>query len=166
VAAIGRTARPVRALIFDKTAQRNWAVAWHQDRAIAVRERRDVPGFGPWSQKKGVAHVEPPLDIMAGMVTLRVHLDDCDDDNAPLLIARGSHRMGRVPDAETGAVVQRLAQAVCLARAGDVWVYATTIIHASGRARTPSRRRVLQVDYAGVSLPGGLEWLGIQTDDT
>jgi hypothetical protein len=120
-----------------------------------------LPGFGPWSIKAGVVHVEPPFEIMAGMITIRAHLDDCDVDNAPLLIVPGSHRFGRVPAGQTAEMARRLGHAVCRARAGDTWVYATSIIHASERARVPGQRRVLQVDYADRQLPGGLEWLGI-----
>jgi hypothetical protein len=157
----GDAARAVRALLFDKTAPTNWSVAWHQDRTIAVRERRDVAGFGPWSIKSGATHVEPPFEILAGMVTIRLHLDDCDINNAALLIAPGSHRLGRVPAAEATAAAGRLGTAVCEARAGDAWAYATPILHASHRARVPARRRVLQVDYASAALPDGLDWLGI-----
>jgi hypothetical protein len=160
-ATLGAAARPVRVVLFDKTADANWAVAWHQDRTIAVRERRDVAGFGPWSRKAGLVHVEPPFPVIAGMITLRIHLDDCDGDNAPLLIAPGSHRLGRVPAAEAGEVARRLGEASCPAAAGDVWAYATSIVHASDRARRPQRRRVFQVDYAAKPLPGGLEWLGV-----
>jgi len=46
-------------------------------------------------------------------------------------------------------------------RPGDVWLYATPILHASDAAVEPLHRRVLQVDYAADWLPGGLEWLGI-----
>jgi hypothetical protein len=159
--ALGLSARPVRAVMFDKTEARNWAVHWHQDRTIAVRERREVPGFGPWTIKAGIAHVEPPFELVASMVTLRAHLDDCDAANAPLLIAPGSHKSGRVPEAEIRQTVARLGQAVCRAAAGDVWLYVTSILHASERARQPKRRRVLHVDFAGVDLPGGLQWLGI-----
>lgn len=30
-------ARPVRAVMFDKSPAANWSVAWHQDRVFAVR---------------------------------------------------------------------------------------------------------------------------------
>ncbi|WP_367280013.1 hypothetical protein [Sphingomonas sp. LHG3406-1] len=49
----------------------------------------------------------------------------------------------------------------CLAEAGDLWLYATPILHASEVASTPTRRRVLQVDFAAEDLPGGLCWLGV-----
>jgi hypothetical protein len=163
---LGHEARPVRAILFDKTPDSNWAVPWHQDRTIAVRERRDVAGFDPWTIKAGVPHVAPPFDILASLLTLRVHLDDCSDDNAPLLIARGTHRLGRVAVSEARAIALAHHPIACHARAGDVWVYAAPILHASDRARAPMHRRVLHVDYAAMALPGGLEWLGVNASDT
>lgn len=159
--AIGAGARPVRAILFDKTAATNWALGWHQDRTIVVAERRDVAGFGPWTVKAGLLHVAPPFELLAGMVTLRVHLDPVGPDNAPLLVAPGSHRFGRVAEDDIDAVVAECGIAECLADDGDVWLYATPILHASDAAVHPRRRRVLQVDYAPETLPGGLAWLGI-----
>ncbi len=157
-------ARPVRAVMFDKTPEANWIVAWHQDRVIPVRERREVRGFGPWSTKGGVLHVAPPFEVLARMLTVRVHLDPVDAGNAPLRVALGSHRLGRVPAEAAAQEAEGLPQAVCLADAGDVWAYSTPILHASDRADPPGRRRVLQVDYADFDLPGGLEWLGLGVD--
>jgi ectoine hydroxylase-related dioxygenase (phytanoyl-CoA dioxygenase family) len=160
-AALGATSRPVRAVFFDKTAASNWSVPWHQDRTIVVAQRREVAGFGPWTIKSGLLHVAPPTDVLAGMVTLRVHLDAVPETNAPLLIAPGSHRLGRIAEADVRAVVQRCGTAVCCAQAGDIWLYATAILHASEAASAPAHRRVLQVDFASHDLPGGLEWLGV-----
>jgi hypothetical protein len=157
----GKRARPVRAILFDKSASTNWSLAWHQDRTICVRERRDVTGFGPWTVKAGMLHVAPPFDLLERMVTIRVHLDDAAKDNAPLLIAPGSHRLGLVREDAVDAAVAACGTYMCLAEAGDIWVYATPILHASAAAQTPRRRRVLQVDYAEFELPGGLEWSGI-----
>lgn len=154
-------ARPVRAVMFDKSASANWSVAWHQDRTIPVRERREVAGFGPWSIKDGAPHVAPPFELLARMTTLRLHLDNVDADNAPLRVATGSHRLGRVAAEDAGDRARALPQQVCLAKAGDIWAYRTPILHASDRAAVARRRRVLQVDYADFDLPGGLEWRGL-----
>ena len=158
---IGPDSRPVRAILFDKTANTNWALAWHQDRTICVRERIAVRGFGPWTVKSGLHHVAPPFDLLARMITLRVHLDDVPATNAPLLIAPASHAAGRVPAGSIAEAVRRFGVATCLANAGDVWVYSAPILHASRAASTPARRRVLQIDYAAEELPGGLAWLGV-----
>lgn len=153
--------RPVRAILFDKTARANWALGWHQDRVIAVRERIETADFGPWTRKHGALHVAPPFEVLERMVTLRVHLDPVPAGNAPLLIAPGSHRLGRIAEGDVPGVVERCGTAVCLAEPGDVWAYATPILHAYERSVDAGRRRVLQVDYALGDLPGGLEWLGV-----
>lgn len=159
--ALGMKAKPVRAILFNKSAQTNWSLAWHQDRTICVTEKREAPGFGPWTLKSGMHHVAPPFDLLARMVTLRAHLDDVSDDNAPLLIAPGSHVFGRIPIDRIDEVVRCCGTRTCLAEAGDVWLYATPILHASEAAAAPTERRVLQVDFAAEELPHGLQWLGV-----
>ncbi|WP_285021697.1 phytanoyl-CoA dioxygenase family protein [Novosphingobium sp. fls2-241-R2A-195] len=158
---LGEGAQPVRAVLFDKNDEAGWALGWHQDRTIAVLRKVEAPGFGPWTVKQGITHVEPPFAVIEGMLTVRIHLDPVDAENAPLLVASSSHRLGRIPAAEAEAVAARLPNHVCLAKIGDVWFYRTPILHASNAARPGRRRRVLQVDYAIGALPFGLEWLGI-----
>ncbi len=108
-----------------------------------------------------MVHVEPPFELLAGMVTVRVHLDAVPFTNAPLLVAPGSHKHGRIPTAEIPDVVHQCGVIQCLAGAGDTWLYATPILHASDAAIEPLHRRVLQVDYAVGLLPVGLLWLGV-----
>ena len=163
---LGPSARPVRAVLFDKTQAMNWIVAWHQDRTIAVRERRDTPDFGPWSVKDGIVHVAPPIAVLDQMVTLRVHLDACTDDNAPLIVALGSHRLGKVAADEVEAMANQHSIHACHADAGDVWAYAAPILHSSAKSVSDRRRRVLQLDYSANELPNGLEWLGVACTET
>jgi hypothetical protein len=158
---LGSGARPVRAILFDKSPETNWALGWHQDRVIAVRQRLDVPGYGPWTVKAGVHHVAPPIEVIEQMITLRVHIDPVSTSNAPLQIACGSHRIGLVLEEDIEKVVGRSRVEACLAERGDVWAYVTPILHASNAASAPKRRRVLQVDYSALALPDGLEWLGV-----
>ena len=158
---LGARARPVRAILFDKNRENNWALGWHQDRTIAVRERREAQGFGNWTVKAGVTHVEPPITILERMITARVHLDVVGEDNGPLIIAPGSHQLGRLKANMIETVVEARGSIACLANAGDVWVYKTVILHASEASRHPIARRVLQIDFSGDELHGGLEWAGI-----
>jgi hypothetical protein len=158
---LGEQSRPVRAILFDKTAERNWALGWHQDRTIVVEERIDTEGYGPWTVKSGLIQVEPPFELLERMVTLRVHLDAVDERNAPLRIVPGSHRLGRLPEAEIGRVVTTFGERLCLAERGDVWLYATSIVHASLAADPPRRRRVLQIDFSADPTPGPLAWRGV-----
>ena len=148
-------------MLFDKSPARNWALGWHQDRTIALAERIDTPGFTGWTVKHGIAHAVPPFEILARMLTIRIHLDPAGSANAPLLIAPGSHRLGRVTEGAIADAVARLGTASCPAESGDLWLYATPILHASARAEAPARRRVLQILYSADDLPNGLEWLGV-----
>jgi hypothetical protein len=95
------------------------------------------------------------------MVTLRLHIDAVPATNAPLLIAPGSHKLGRIAGRDIDDVVRRCGTVACLAELGDIWLYATPILHASEAAAGPLHRRVLQVDFAVGELPGDLQWLGV-----
>ena len=75
---------PVRGILFDKIPDANWKVPWHQDMTIAVRERFEAEGFGPWSMKADVLHVQPPAAILEHMLTVRLHLDPCGEENGAL----------------------------------------------------------------------------------
>jgi hypothetical protein len=61
--ALGSDCQAVRAILFDKTAATNWSLVWHQDRTTCVVERLDVDGYGPWTVKHGMHHVEPPFRL-------------------------------------------------------------------------------------------------------
>jgi ectoine hydroxylase-related dioxygenase (phytanoyl-CoA dioxygenase family) len=158
---LGPKARPVRAMLFDKSPARNWSLGWHQDRTIAVKAQAEVPGYTAWTVKQGLAHVVPPIALLERMLTMRIHLDPVGIDAAPLLIAPGSHRHGLIAE---GAIAEKVGHTnivTCLADAGDIWIYASLILHASERSRTDGRRRVLQIFYSADDLPLPLEWIGI-----
>ena len=159
--ALGASAFPVRAVLFDKGSENNWGLGWHQDRTVVVKSRHEVEGFGPWSIKAGMQHVAPPFGILEAMATMRIHLDPVDEDNAPLLFLPGSHAMGRLSEADVKVVAEQTPAGICLAERGDIWIYSTPVVHASRPATKPSRRRVLQIDFATRPLPAGLEWLGV-----
>lgn len=155
----GWATRPVRALLFDKRADLNWSLGLHQDRTIAVRERREVEGYGPWSIKAGQLHVQPPAASIARMVTLRIHLDDVDAITAPLTVTLESHRFGRLSERRIAELAETSDAFDCHASRGDVWAYATAVVHGSGAVCAPGRRRrVLQIGYTAEELPEGLEW--------
>ncbi len=149
---------PVRAILFDKSPAANWAVPFHQDVAIAVRERREAPGFGGWSVKAGVVHCQPPDDVLAGLLAVRLQLDDCGPENGPLEVLPGTHRAGRLDE----PAIERLRAAArpypCLVPVGGALAMRPLLLHASARARWPGHRRVLHVEYASRPLPHGLQW--------
>jgi hypothetical protein len=155
---LGPGARPVRGIYFDKSSDKNWAVGWHQDLTIAVRERRAVDGFGAWSVKEGVPHVQPPVALLENILTLRLHLDDCSEENGALRVLPGTQRLGRLTPAQITEERARQPEVVCSIPAGGAMLMRPLLLHASAKSRSTARRRVLHVEYAGFDLPGGLQW--------
>jgi hypothetical protein len=163
---LGPGAFAVRGLFFDKTPSVNWNLPWHQDRTIAVRARRDVPGFGPWTLKGGIAHAHAPAELLARMVTVRLHLDDCGPESGPLRVLPGSHAAGKLdPAAITTWSARAGSMAVdCLVPAGGAVIMRPLLLHASASGTGPGHRRVIHLEYAAERLPGGLEWYSTDSD--
>ncbi|MDR2189434.1 MAG: phytanoyl-CoA dioxygenase family protein [Azonexus sp.] len=161
-AALGPEAVAVRAILFDKTANANWKVAWHQDLTIAVQRRVETPGFGPWSEKDGVTHVQPPAELLADMIAVRIHLDDCAANNGPVRVLPGSHRAGRLSATAIEQWRSTRSAVICTVPRGGIVAFHSLLLHASSPATTPTHRRVVHIEYAAArwrSLPGALAWL-------
>ena len=157
MAVLGEGAFAVRAIFFDKVPDANWSLCWHQDNVIAVKQRRDAAGFGAWSRKAGVWQVQPPAEVLAGMIALRVHLDDCGADNGPLRVLPGSHRHGWLDD-ELDAWKRSVPEVICTVRSGGIVAVCPLTLHASAASQAVGHRRVIHIEYAVADLPAGLEW--------
>jgi ectoine hydroxylase-related dioxygenase (phytanoyl-CoA dioxygenase family) len=155
---IGRELVAVKATLFDKTADANWRVQWHQDRAIAVKERLHVAGYGSWSTKAGTLHVEPPAEVLAQMIAIRVHLDGCGSENGPLRVIPGSHRLGKLMDDELATVVSGGPAVELYAPQGALVLMRPLLVHSSSSARAPQHRRVLHIEFAPAEAISPLQW--------
>lgn len=155
---LGAACFPVRALLFDKTPGANWKVPWHQDLSVAVRERRDAPGFGPWTVKDGVPHALAPGEVLAGMLAVRLHLDDCGPNNGPVRVLPGTHCLGRLPADVVPAMAAGREGTVCAVNRGGALLMRPLLLHTSSASESPARRRVIHIEFASIALPGGLEW--------
>jgi ectoine hydroxylase-related dioxygenase (phytanoyl-CoA dioxygenase family) len=92
------------------------------------------------------------------MVAVRRHLDDCGAENGPVRVLPGSHRVGRLGSEEIAAWRERTPPVECLVPRGGLLVMRSLLLHASSPATAPVHRRVLHLESAAETLPGGLEW--------
>jgi hypothetical protein len=90
VAPLAQTGRGGARNLLDEA---NWKVIWHQDLTVAAQQRIDIPGYGPWTHKAGVPHVQPPVDVLEQMLAIRVHLDPCGEENGPFAPCYCTHRV-------------------------------------------------------------------------
>jgi hypothetical protein len=158
VPVLGEGHFPVRAILFDKTREAPWKVAWHQDLSIAVRERAKLEGFGAWSKKAGAWHVQPPAEVLGRMIALRLHLDNCDEANGPLRVIPRTHLEGRLDEEAIRRLTDTRAAVDCVVRRGDALLMRPLLLHSSPTPLRPRRRRVIHVEFAAEPLPCGLEW--------
>jgi ectoine hydroxylase-related dioxygenase (phytanoyl-CoA dioxygenase family) len=156
---LGKSCFPVRGILFDKIPDANWKVPFHQDVTIAVREKIETDGFGPWSVKGGVLHTQPPVAVLESMLSVRLHLDDCHEQNGALRVVRGSHWLGRIAESAIDSTRQQCGEHTCSVPSGGALLMRPLLLHASSPARTPGHRRVIHIDFAAHALPSGLRWL-------
>jgi hypothetical protein len=150
--------QPVRSILFDKTPSENWPVAWHQDLTICTRAETPCDGYGPWSCKDGIPHVQPPVELLASMVTVRIHLDPTGGENGALRVIPGSHLHGRLSP-ESIAEFTGGGAHTCECLPGDVLLMSPLILHSSKRSARPDRRRILHFEYAPPdALDSRLTW--------
>jgi hypothetical protein len=155
---IGPEAFPFRATLFDKSLSANWLVTWHQDRALPIRERREVAGWGPWTEKGGVLHAIAPPTALDQVVALRVHIDDSTLENGPLRVLPGTHSAGVLSESAISQVVGEATAIDCVVDAGGVIAMKPLLLHASSKARSEHPRRVIHIEYATTkNLAEGLE---------
>jgi Phytanoyl-CoA dioxygenase (PhyH) len=155
---VGRDLVAVKATLFDKTAAANWRVQWHQDRAIAVKERLDVAGFGPWTTKAGSLHVDAPQEVLSQMLAIRIHLDPSGAENGPLRVIPGSHRHGKLTEEEIARVVAEEAMTELHLPVGALLLMRPLLVHSSSPARSADHRRVLHIELAPAEAISPLKW--------
>jgi ectoine hydroxylase-related dioxygenase (phytanoyl-CoA dioxygenase family) len=145
---LGPSAIPFRATLFDKSPDHNWLVVWHQDTALPLRERRDVSGWGSWSVKAGITYAHAPAATLSRVIALRLHIDDSCPDNGPLRVLPGTHTQGVMSDAEVMQLARDVHAVDCVCPSGGVVAMRPLLVHASSKAGTDQRRRVLHIEYA------------------
>lgn len=149
---------PVRCILFDKTPENNWPVAWHQDLTIAVQKKHPAPGYHNWSSKAGVTHVQPPTELLERMITARIHLDDTPAENGALKVIPGTHLSGKLENDTIPAHTTGQPH-TCACEAGDLLLMKPLILHASDRSTQPAHRRIIHIEYADRTLlHPNLEW--------
>ncbi|MEM7169620.1 MAG: phytanoyl-CoA dioxygenase family protein [Pseudomonadota bacterium] len=149
---------PTRVTAFAKSSATNWQVPWHQDRVIEVAERHEISDFHNWSRNGDGWHVEPPLNLLAGMLFVIVHLDAADSGNGCLQLAPKSHLEGKIEMCQAPAIAAQRTIETCAAKAGDLLCVKALTLHRSLSAKNSARRRTMRIDFAADPLPAPLSW--------
>lgn len=145
-----------KSIYFDKPIQSNWFVAYHQDLTIAVKDKLSVAGFEKWTRKENSFAVQPPLSLLEDNFTVRIHLDDTNEENGALKVVPRSHRKGiNRPDLIDW---KNERETICSVPMGGLMIMKPLLLHASNRSTNDKRRRVIHLEFSRQELPNGLEW--------
>jgi hypothetical protein len=145
---LGRAALPFRATLFDKSPTSNWLVVWHQDTALPLCERREVPGWGPWSIKEGVNYAHAPASALEQVLALRLHLDDSIAENGPLRVLPGTHSLGVLSDEALRDLSTQIEAIDGTVPRGGILARRPLVVHWSSKSQSNVPRRVLHMEYA------------------
>lgn len=157
---LGKQAKIVRAIYFDKMPDANWKVPWHQDLTISVCEKIETTGFTAWTKKSGICHVQPPIEILEKMLTLRFHLDDADESNGALKVLPETHKFGRLSATEIQNLKSKQTVCLCKVKKGDCLLMKPLLVHSSSAGSNPAHRRVIHFEFSAENLPNGLQFYG------
>ncbi len=147
----------IQCTYFEKSSDKNWLVAFHQDLSIPVQKQISHPAYSGWSEKEGVVYTQPPAEVLAQMVAVRVHLDHCGPLNGPLRVIAGSHKGGRLMEHAIDSA-RHCGEIVCCVSQGGALVLRPLLLHASSKASAPAFRRALHFLFAPAMPPQGLQW--------
>jgi ectoine hydroxylase-related dioxygenase (phytanoyl-CoA dioxygenase family) len=151
-------AQLVRAILFNKSPESNWFVTWHQDKTVSVSSKFEESGWGAWSVKENTLHVQPPLVVLEGMVTIRVHLDSTPKENGCLKVIPNSHKLGILNSEQINEVVASEKAHFCEAEKCAALIMRPHLLHASSKSSEPSNRRVLHFEFSNWQLPSAVYW--------
>ena len=155
----GRELVAVAARLLDCGSTSETSTQWHQDRRVAVRERLDVQGYGPWTTRIGISQVEPPSSVLDQMVVVQVHLDHSATENHVLRLFPGSHRGGKLTADAISHLVETQAPVIRAIPKGSLVAMRPLLVHASSAAPTRlPHYRVLHIGFAPPEAITPLQW--------
>jgi hypothetical protein len=146
----------IRSIYFNKPEGANWIVPWHQDLTINVAERHEIPGFTGWAEKEGQITAKAPASLLSRILTIRIHLDDCDAENGALKVIPRSHLQGECRLEQTSEDLYQNA-VCCSIPKGGVMLMHPLLLHSSARSQG-KQRRVIHLEFCAEDLPAPLQW--------
>jgi len=148
----------VQCSLFSKSESSNWLVPPHQDLSIPVAERVPSTDCSGWSDKQGLLFVQPPAELLAQLVAVRVQLDVPSRQSGELQVAPGTHKLGRIPASSVSSIAPLSSMQLCQVPLSGALVMRPLLAHASRKAATGTLRRVLHLLFGPPVLSHGLRW--------
>ena len=146
----------VKSIYFDKPETSNWYVPYHQDLTISVDKKMEIKNFELWTTKQNQFAVQPPIEFLENITTIRIHLDDTDENNGALRVVPKSH-LKKIYRPETIDWNKEI-ETICRVKKGGIMLMKPLTLHSSKRTTNNKKRRVIHIEFSNRELPNELNW--------
>lgn len=145
----------VKSIYFDKPEESNWFVGYHQDLTISVDKKVELEDFSNWTVKQNQYSVQPSDEVLKNICTVRIHLDDTNEENGALKVIPNSHL--EVIRLDTFDFKNK-KDTFCNVPKGGIMIMKPLLFHASNKTTNKERRRVIHLEFSNKKLPNELSW--------
>ncbi|MFV0201786.1 phytanoyl-CoA dioxygenase family protein [Empedobacter falsenii] len=146
----------IKSIYFDKPETSNWYVSYHQDLTISVDKKIELDNFKFWTTKQNQFAVQPPIEILENIYTIRIHLDDTDENNGALKVIEKSHLKKIYRPENFDWKTEK--ETTCNVNKGGIMIMKPLTLHSSSRTTNNKKRRVIHIEFSDTNLPKGLNW--------
>lgn len=146
----------VKSIYFDKPEASNWYVSYHQDLTISVNKKSDLENFEFWTKKQNQFAVQPPIEILENIFTIRIHLDNTDENNGALKVVDKSH-LKKIYRPDT-IDWKNESESICKCGKGGIMIMKPLVLHSSSRTTNNQKRRVIHIEFSNMELPNEIKW--------
>lgn len=146
----------VKSIYFDKSETSNWYVPYHQDLTISVDKKMEIKNFELWTTKQNQFAVQPSIEFLENITTIRIHLDDTDENNGALRVVPKSH-LKKIYRPET-IDWNKETETICRVKKGGIMLMKPLTLHSSKRTTNNKKRRVIHIEFSNRELPNELNW--------
>ncbi|ESU22255.1 hypothetical protein FEDK69T_22370 [Flavobacterium enshiense DK69] len=146
----------IKSIYFDKPETSNWFVSYHQDLTISVDRKEAVEDFRGWTTKNNQFAVQPSLDILENIFTVRIHLDETNKENGALKVIDKSHLKKIYRPENINFETEK--ETFCDVQKGGIMLMKPLLLHGSNRTKNKKRRRVIHIEFSSKVLPNNLNW--------
>lgn len=147
----------IKSIYFDKPPNANWVVNWHQDLTINLDTKSNIIGFPNARKLKERIVLRPNIKVLENIVTVRIHLDDCTQENGALRVIKNSHQNGVIAISDW-LLKKTGEEIICEVPAGGCLFMKPLTMHSSRRTENKKNRRVLHVEFCSMPLEKELKW--------
>lgn len=146
----------VKSIYFDKPEKSNWFVSYHQDLTISVDKKIEDKNFSNWTTKHNQFAVQPSEEILENIFTIRIHLDDTNEDNGALKVLKKTHlkSIKRIEEID----FEKELEVFCNVKSGGIMLMKPLLFHASNKTTNDKNRRVIHIEFSNKELPQNLQW--------